>query len=120
MTYNDEGDPTRNYHRNNPRSNEAHSKTNKDADFLRILTLFWQRQQEDIAAGRPERGLICDEAEIILGMSHQTCSARFSEMTLKKHWLILGVDADGNDVRRKTRANCWADVHFLSTPEESE
>ena len=89
-------DITANYHRGNERSVEAHEATrsSKSADCMRILAAL--RQQQD--------GLTCDEAEQVLGMRHQTCSARFADMK-RKGWLFTYG-------KRKTRSNCWADVHF--------
>jgi hypothetical protein len=91
-------DITANYHGDNARSIEAHEATapNKNADYARILAVLRKR---------PTLGLTCDEAERILGMKHQTCSARFSDMK-KKGWLII------NGTKRKTRSGCNADVHF--------
>lgn len=89
-------DITANYHRGNPRSVEANDATRsrKSADCIRILA----------ALRLQPAGLTCDEAEQVLGMSHQTCSARFADMK-RKGWLVIRG-------KRKTRSNCWADVHF--------
>ena len=86
-------DITANYHGGHPRSVEAQeaTKPRKNADYSRILTLLHAHPY----------GLTCDEAEQLLGMRHQTCSARFSDMK-KRGWLIWcgkrptrsGVDAD--------------------------
>jgi hypothetical protein len=53
------------------------------------------------------RGLICEEAERLLGMRHQTCSARFSEMKRDGLLVVTGE-------RRKTSTGCRADVLALS------
>jgi Fic family protein len=93
-------DITRNYHGGNPRSEEAHESTRrrKLRDQLRILQLLFKF---------PE-GLTCDEAEIMLNMSHQTCSARFSDMK-KKGWILP------TGGQRLTRSKSNADV-FYSKP----
>lgn len=98
----DDDDITWNYHRGNPRSVEAHEATKhkKQADYLRIIKII---REHAIS------GLICDEAEQLLNMSHQTCSARFSDMK-NKGWLFTRG-------KRKTRSDCDADIHF-ETPNE--
>ena len=88
-------DITRNYHRGNPRSAEAHedTKVRKLRDQMRILRLLHSHPG----------GLICDEAEVLLDMRHQTCSARFSDMKAKG-WL------EPTGQRRLTRSGSYADV----------
>lgn len=54
-------------------------------------------------------GATCDEVEHDRGKSHQTCSARFSE--LKQAGLIVC-----NGRRRPTRSGCTARVYVASTP----
>jgi Fic family protein len=70
-------DITQNYHRGNPESVEAkrRSRFNAERDRIRILRLVGMRGED---------GLTCDEAERLLGLSHQTCSARFSELKRDK------------------------------------
>jgi hypothetical protein len=85
-------DITANYHGGHPRSVEAHeaTKPRKSAYYARIPLL-----------NTHPRGMTCEEAEILLGMKNQTCSARFSDMK-KRGWLTWcgkrptrsGVDAD--------------------------
>jgi hypothetical protein len=93
-------DITRRYHGGNPRSGEAHedTKARKMRDQMRILKLMHAHPN----------GLTCDEAEVLLGMSHQTCSARFSDMKAKG-WLIPC------NLQRFTRLGSRADV-FRSSP----
>jgi len=76
-------DITQNYHRGNPESVEAKkiSRFNADYDRVRILRL---------AGIRGAAGLTCDEAERLLGLSHQTCSARFSELKRVKLLVATG------------------------------
>ena len=78
-----------NRHGGNAESVAANKATNKERDAKRILALFeWHGHAT------------CDEAEIQLGMSHQTCSARFAD--LKRAGLIEPT------TRRKTRSGRWA------------
>lgn len=76
-------------HGGNAQSTAANAKTNKKRDAARILALL-----EAVGAST------CDDVETALGMSHQTCSARFSE--LKRAGLI---EPTG---KRKTRTGCPA------------
>jgi hypothetical protein len=68
---------TLNYHRGNPESRAAKelSRRNAERDRSRILRL---------AGMRGIAGLTCDETERVLSLSHQTCSARFSELKRDK------------------------------------
>jgi hypothetical protein len=88
-------DITRRYHKGHPRSEEAPEDTRKhkaryEMRILRLLHTY-------------SRGLTCDEAEVLLGMSHQTCSARFSELKAKG-WL------EPTGEQRLTRSGSKADV----------
>lgn len=76
-------------HRANPFSTAANSVTAKDRDKARILAFL-----------KPVENATCDETEIALGMGHQTCSARFSE--LKMSGLIFAA------CKRQTRTGCMA------------
>jgi response regulator of citrate/malate metabolism len=79
-----------NNHKGNEESKEAHGSINgkKAAMYEQILgTLYCSYG----------RGLTCDEVEERIAMSHQTCSARFSE--LKRDGLIVSTGE-----RRKTRS----------------
>ena len=50
-------------------------------------------------------GLTCDEAEGILGMAHQTCSARFRDLAASEPPSIIKATLpDGTSVKRKTRS----------------
>jgi hypothetical protein len=72
-------DITANYHRGNPYSEAAQQRTkrNKAGDLIRILKVLFEYP----------RGLTCDEVEVLLGMRHQTCSARFTDMK-KFNWIV--------------------------------
>ena len=50
-------------------------------------------------------GLTCDEAEQILGLAHQTCSARFRDLSsCEPPMLIKCQQPDGSYLKRKTRS----------------
>lgn len=69
----------------------------REAQQSKILWLIKARQQ----------GATCDEAEVILGLSHQTCSARITELSTRGK-IRFGVE------RRKTRAGKAARVYFVA------
>ena len=94
-------DITRHYHGGHPRSEEAHEDTSarRSRDQARILKVLHANP----------RGFTCDEAEVLTGMSHQTCSARFAEMKAKG-WLISANE------QRLTRSGSKADVWRSSLP----
>lgn len=77
-----------NRHGGNAESVAANNGTNKKRDFYIILNRL------AVLDGT------CDEVERELGMSHQTCSARFAD--LKRDGLIEPT------TRRKTRSGRWA------------
>lgn len=59
-------------------------------------------------------GLTRDEAEVITGLSHQTCSARCRELVLKG-LLVTKVDPmTGRSLRRPTRSGREAEVLFIA------
>ena len=96
----DDRDITENYHGGNPRSAEAHEDTKgkKARDQARILR----------ALGAHPKGLTCDQVETLLGIAHQTCSARFTELKAK-NWILPTGE------RRLTKHGSKADV-FVSIP----
>ncbi len=64
-------DTTSGYHGGDPYSDRAHKRTEKSRDLYRLYMLLRERHPG---------GLTSDEAEVLTGMSHQTCSARFTDM----------------------------------------
>jgi hypothetical protein len=64
-------DSTLHYHGGNPYSTKAHRNTDKNRDLFRLYRLLHERYPG---------GLTSDEAEVLTGMLHQTCSARFTDM----------------------------------------
>jgi hypothetical protein len=99
----DADDITRNYHRGNPRSKEANSRANKAKQRAAII---------EFGVQRGTHGFTCDEAEVALGMSHQSCSARCSELKRDRVVLIFG--------KRLTRTGCKADVLLVRGVRYSE
>lgn len=57
--------------------------------------------------GRHSEGMTCDEAEVALGLTHQTCSARFNE--------LVDLCAIFDVGRRKTRSGRMAKVYVART-----
>lgn len=96
-----EDDICRNYHGGNPESEEANEETIKSKDRRRIIDALF-------AAGL--RGLTCDELEVLLGMRHQTCSARCSELLRDGVIVRKPTGLDGTYMRRPTRTGCQAAV----------
>ena len=95
------GDITANYHKGNPESKEA---------FRRLKREIEERDKAYIERALIRRGaygLICDEAERMLGMKHQTCSARFTDLLAEKR-------ITRTDERRPTRSGRPARVHIIN------
>ena len=60
-------------------------------------------------------GLTCDEAERRLGLSHQTCSARFRDLSSCQPPLIRkAVNPDGTMIKRPTKSGRKAQVFIVS------
>lgn len=76
-------------------SKNANLVTSKTRDRLRIISYL-----------SAVTDATCDEAEIALGMNHQTCSARFSE--LKMEGFIVSTS------KRPTRTGCMAKAWALN------
>jgi hypothetical protein len=85
------------YHRGNDCSERAGLATEKSLDRARILSYL-----------QTVTDATCDEVEIALGMNHQTCSARFSE--LKMTGRIV------KTTRRPTRTGCLAQAWMPGPP----
>jgi Fic family protein len=95
-----ERDITANYHGGNPESVEAFesfSVERMESDRARIVRL---------TIVRGKHGLTCDEAERLLGLKHQTCSARFTD-------LVKDGRLTRTEERRPTRSGCPARVHIV-------
>jgi len=90
-------DITRNYHGGNKQSEEANRRTRKHKDRARVVMHIW-------SCGT--YGCTCYEAEQALGMRHQTCSARFSD--LKNDGVIIGTGQT-----RPTDTGSPAEVYIL-------
>lgn len=94
-------DICRNNHGGNPESEAANLQTDKRRDSRRIV---------DALVNVGWNGLTCDELEVRLAMSHQTCSARCSE--LKRDGTIAVKSA-----KRFTRTGSSAGVLVLANPQ---
>src|ERR1017187_10099953 len=92
-------DITANYHGGNAQSVEAH-------ESIIPLKLIQRSRILALAARRGTYGTTCDEAEIALDMTHQSCSARFSEMK-RDGGLLATIDC------RKTRSGRNARVFIV-------
>ena len=77
----------------------ANARTGKQRDRTLILTYLTMVADAT-----------CDEVELALGMNHQTCSARFSE--LKRDRLVEAT------VKRPTRTSCKAQAWKLAEPKD--
>lgn len=97
-------DVCRNHHGGEPFSEAANEATTPRKASKRALILEY--------LGRVGDGT-SEEAEIALGMSHQTASARFAE--LKKDGVIVPVIVDGKQLSRSTRSGCDGGVWRLAT-----
>ena len=93
-------DITANFHKGNERSVEAHAsiKPTKAALLQRVIYA--------IKAAGP-KGLTSDEAEVITGLSHQTVSARFTELRAAARLVFVE--------KRKTRSGRYADAWAWNT-----
>jgi hypothetical protein len=86
-------------HGGNPESVAARAKTQKQRDQIRIDAYLHKAGQA---------GATCDQLEVELGMSHQTCSARCSEL-LAIQWIYRKPFGSGYE-KRKTRTGRHAAV----------
>ena len=100
----DTEDICQNIHGGNPESVAAHAVTQKQRDRQLVISSLYKR-------GR--HGATCDELEVALGMSHQTCSARCSEL-LALQWIYRKPFGSGYE-KRKTRTgrNAAVLIHRL-------
>ncbi len=63
-------------------------------------------------AGMPG-GLTCEQVEQITGLKHQTASARIRDLaTCEPPLIVVGVDQEGNVIRRPTSSGRTARVYF--------
>ena len=93
-------DVCENYHSGNAQSVEAH-------ESIIPLKLILRGRILALAARRGSYGITCDEAEIALDMTHQSCSARFSELKRDGGMTIT-------DSCRKTRSGRNASVFITA------
>ena len=65
-------------------------------------------------AGMPG-GLTCEQVEQITGLKHQTASARIRDLaTCEPPLIVIGVDQDGNVIRRPTSSGRTARVYLAT------
>jgi hypothetical protein len=91
-------DITRNYHRGDPNSEDAFNAVpgkKRARDRYRILG--WIRDHGPAT---------CEQVEDGVGLSHQTCSARISELRRSAHLVEVG--------RGRTRSGRSARIHGLA------
>lgn len=96
-------DVCRNHHGGEPFSEAANKATTSRKASKRALILEYLGRVGNASS---------DEAEIALGLRHQTASARFAE--LKKDGLIVPVIVDGKQLSRSTRSGCDGGVWRLA------
>lgn len=86
-----------------PHNGTPTSKTAADS----VADVAWSVRGMVLEAIRnASRGLTCDEAEVILSMRHQTCSARFRELAQAGRIRQQGT--------RATRSGRQASVYFVT------
>lgn len=94
----DDLDITAGRHGDDEMSALAHQTIVEDKSRLRRQVLAFIRD-------RPHCGATCEEVEDRLGLIHQTCSARISELRARGQLITVG------DERRRTSTGRWARVH---------
>lgn len=77
-------DPTKNYHKGNPQSDQAWASM-KPRDLTELRLLIFKE------IGSRNGGLTCDEIEQCLNLSHQTASARITELKQKGYIVQSGI-----------------------------
>lgn len=81
-------------------------ETSRDAAISMLPhTHTLRRKVYELIKGRGERGITCDEVEVLLDLRHQTASARIRELYLQK--LIARTGR-----RRITRSGRGADIYI--------
>ena len=89
---------------------EAGSETSEAAAVSMKTSAAALRRKIYDAIGNNPHGYTCDELEVLLDMSHQTCSARCTE--LKQQDLIyVPLDETGEKIKRVTRSGRKAQVY---------
>lgn len=91
-------DVTANYHRGNTQSVEANKIAHKGKVGARQRII---KEIQDLRTSYT--GLTCEEIEHLTGLSHQTCSARLSELRREGKIKIVGI--------RKTKSESPAAVY---------
>jgi len=105
-------DICRNYHGGNKNSEAAFNETSDD---------YYKKVQEAInrlVIRRGEVGITCDEAEVLLDLPHQTCSARFSQM--KKDGMIYDTGLCRKTRRNRNAAVFVADIDIFNKIQQEQ
>ena len=90
-----------------------HNGTSPSIDAARSLDKILGKMQAEVLAyvrSAPE-GATCDEAEVALGLKHQTASARLNDL-MKLGMVQFRYDAAGKALRRLTRSNRGARIYY--------
>lgn len=101
-----------NYHGGNSYSEQAFNLTSDE---------FRKKLQDEIykfLLARGVRGSTCDEAEVLLNLPHQTCSARFSQ--LKKDKVIIDTGTSRKTRRNRPAAVFVANLELLTAFKEMQ
>lgn len=88
------------------------------AEFIKPVVTAMCAEVLDCIKGSPTpEGYCCDEVEVLLGMKHQTCSARFRDLKLCDPPLIVKARTpEGKHIRHGTRSGCTAGA-WIANPE---
>lgn len=92
-------DITKNYHRGNPQS----VKANEIAHKYKIPARQRILEELELERSHFHLGMTCEELEHLTSLSHQTCSARLSELRREGKIKVVG--------ERKTRSGSDAAVY---------
>jgi hypothetical protein len=90
-------DITAGYHGGDEFSEQAHESIQEDKVSL--------RRRVFAHIERCPHGATCEEVELALGLSHQTVSARITELRARRQIVTIARE------RRRTQAGRWARVH---------
>lgn len=91
----------------------AGSETSQEAAESMHQSAATLREQVRLFISFAENGATCDEIEQAMGLSHQTCSARCSELK-RQGRIVTSLDAEtGKVVKRPTRSGRSAAVYFV-------
>jgi hypothetical protein len=90
-------------------SKAAAVKARPRAGSARVAIVEW-------VAERGELGATCDEVEAALGLSHQSCSARFNELKSTKFGRLLVATGEKRNTRSGSPAMVYVTVGEIELP----